>query len=228
MGIEQLFCALQFADSALPIGGFSFSMGLESAVEARVVTTVDELKEFVESHCEAVASTDCVAALSVWHSASNSDFRGVVLADRELWLCRTGHESRRQSQMMGHKLAQLAQSVGCGGAIEWWCSAIERSEVLGLYPTTLALLYCSLGVGREQLFSALIYGAASQMLSAALRLTRFSHIQTQQILFSIGGLCQELYGQYGDCSIDDICQFSVEQDILRSMHERGRSRLFMS
>ena len=36
---------LQFGDSMFPVGGFSFSNGLESAVQKGVVTDVDSLRD---------------------------------------------------------------------------------------------------------------------------------------------------------------------------------------
>ena len=47
--ILELMRALQFGDSMLPVGAFSFSNGLESAVQESVVHDLDTLRQFVKT-----------------------------------------------------------------------------------------------------------------------------------------------------------------------------------
>lgn len=54
---------LQFSDSALPVGAFSFSNGVETAVHEGLVRTPEELEQLVRSALRAMASLEGVAAL---------------------------------------------------------------------------------------------------------------------------------------------------------------------
>jgi urease accessory protein len=54
---------LQFGDSALPVCGFSFSNGLESAIQQHIVHDADSLREFVLTAMRQAATCDGVALL---------------------------------------------------------------------------------------------------------------------------------------------------------------------
>lgn len=226
--LERLFHTAHLTDSALPVGGFSFSNALEAAIAEGVVSSAKQLSEIVESYLDGVATTDGVAALVAWQHACNGDMELAANADTELWLRRVGDEAMRQSLTMGRKLTQLSLKMGCKGAIEWWAAALDRGDIRGCYSTSLGVLFSSLDIGREWLFSSLIYGAANQMLSAALRLMRLSHFETQRILYGLARRCLLLYERVDGLDIDQMQLFAPELEILSSLHEQGEGRLFMS
>jgi urease accessory protein UreF len=60
---------LQFGDSMLPIGGFSFSGGLESAIQKGVVTDVASLGEFTRTAVEQAARGDGIAIVCAHRAA---------------------------------------------------------------------------------------------------------------------------------------------------------------
>src|SRR5262245_36271926 len=73
---------LQFADSTLPVGAFSFSNGLESAVQHGVVHDVPTLREFVRTATRQAASADGIALLVAHRTALAGDLERLQEADR--------------------------------------------------------------------------------------------------------------------------------------------------
>ena len=49
MRIAELTALLHLASPALPIGAFSYSQGLEAAIEARLITDADSARDWIES-----------------------------------------------------------------------------------------------------------------------------------------------------------------------------------
>ena len=72
------------------------------------------------------------------------------------------------------------------------------------------------------------YGVANLILSAALRCVRVSHFDTQAILYRLGDLCDELYREARDLTLDDMNLFTPEADVLAAWHEKGNMRMFMN
>src|SRR4051812_2222331 len=102
---------LQLGDSMLPVGAFSFSNGLESAVQAKVVRDAEGLEAFVRAAARASAGTDGVALLDAFRGAEAGDRDRVRLADREAFARKLNEETRTMSVRMGRKLAELAVRI---------------------------------------------------------------------------------------------------------------------
>ena len=62
--LRQIVHLLQLSDSALPVGAFSFSNTLESAIEWGVVSDAPSLEEFTRQVVRQSAFSDGVAALN--------------------------------------------------------------------------------------------------------------------------------------------------------------------
>ncbi len=77
---------LQFGDSTFPIGGFSFSCGLESAIQTKVVRCVETLSEFTLTMVDQAARGDGVALVWAHRAAlakmSNSSAMSIVKSRR--------------------------------------------------------------------------------------------------------------------------------------------------
>src|SRR5438477_10656393 len=96
---------LQFGDSMLPVGAFSFSNGLEAAVQTGLVHDLDTLRQFVQTAAEQAATGDGIAVLAAHRAAQAGDFDAVALADRAVFHRKLNEEMRTMTVRMGRKLA---------------------------------------------------------------------------------------------------------------------------
>lgn len=217
------------SDSALPVGGFSFSLGVETAVGEGLIATPEELREYLLALTRATASLEGVAALGAYRASQTGDFERLSEVDALLYEQRLGDENRQMSRRMGHKLAELGAGLFPEGELlqRWW-HAIGRKEVEGGHATTLGLLFATAGPGEAALFASLLYGVASQLLSAALRTMRISHHTTWQLLIGLADEVERLYGELCNLEPEQMHLFSPEAEILAALHERGQRRLFMN
>lgn len=224
--ISTAFHLMQLCDSALPVGGFSFSCALESAVAQGVVLSVEELEELVQSVVRQTLFTDGVAALhALRYGAERSE---LLRADSELYIRKPSLEWRTMSCRMGRKLAELSATILPCHDTESWFAAIARGEAFGSYAISQALIFLLCGATEQELFSAVGYGAAAMVTNAALRLMRVTHRDTQRLLFSLAPFIEQSYEEASMLSIEQMRSFSPQLEILASMHERGSQRMFMS
>ena len=219
---------MQFADSALPVGGFSFSNTLESAIDTGVVANSHSLEEFVGSLVRQASTTDGVAALNAHRATMMEDYQRIMLCDRRLYARKANTELRAMSQRMGRKMAELATEITDHRLLIHLVEDIIASRTAGTYAVVQGVTFAVCGIGERELFSALCYGTATMTLNAAVRCMRITHRQTQKILFSLAEQVERLYDEVAKLDINQMHSFSPQVDILSSVHEKGSRRLFMN
>ncbi len=219
---------MQLTDSALPVGTFSFSNGLETAAHAGLVHDADTLESYVRSMTLQAAFTDGVAALHAHRAVRADDYEALLHADRTLFLNKPNSETRLMQQRMGRKLAELGIRLLPSGVMNRWLDDLRTGITPGTYPATQGILFARTGLSEEALFAALQYGTAGTVLNAALRCVKVSHYDTQQILSRLHAYAAGLYEEARRMTLEDMNAFAPQADILASMHEKGTMRMFMN
>jgi urease accessory protein len=219
---------LQFGDSMLPVGAFSFSNGLESAVKHGVVRDVVTLREFVRTATRQAASSDGIALLVAHRAALAADLARLGEADHAVLNRKLSEELRVMSVRMGKKLAELAERVVAAPLVGTWLARIRNGEVPGTYPVVFGLALAAQGIGEPETFAAHQYGVATMMVGAALRLMRLGHVDGQAILYDVNGAIEEDYARVAHATLDDMATFAPVADILSAAHVTAHVRLFMS
>lgn len=225
---ESIMHLLQFTDSTFPVGTFSFSNGLETAAYEGIVTDAPTLREFVESQARQAAFTDGVAAIHAHRCYLSGDYDGIVEADRMLLRYKMNAEARLMLQRMGKKLAELASGLFDSPIIKTWLEGINSGEVPGTFPVGQGLAYAAAGVSEKDLFCAHQYGVINMVLSAALRIVRVSHYDTQKILFDLASRIEKFYEEASRMELKEMNAFFPQLDIIASLHEKGNMRMFMN
>jgi urease accessory protein len=226
--IDQLMRALQFGDSMLPVGAFSFSNGLESAVQQGIVRDPESLRQFVRTAVRQSATTDGIALLEAFRGTLAGDDGRVDRADRAAFNRKLHEEMRTMTVRMGRKLAEMSEKVLAAPDVSSWLARIRAGKTPGTYPVGQALVFASLGLSEQDAFAAHQYGVASMMLGSALRLMRLDYLDAQAALFAINGDAEEAYRNVADASLDDMASYAPVLDVLASLHVRATVRMFMN
>ncbi len=226
--IAEAMRLVQLTDSALPVGTFSFSNGLETAAQTGLVHDAATLEEYVLDIVRQTAHTDGIAALHACRSRLADDYDGIVEADRALMLCKMNAEARQMLRRMGRKLAELATLLVDDSIMSRWLGDVKRGAAEGSYPVAQGILFAACGISERGLFASHCYSSANMVLGAALRCVRVSHYDTQRIIYRLGDRTDSLYDEIRDMTIDEMHAFAPQADILASMHEKGSSRMFMN
>jgi urease accessory protein len=219
---------LALSDTAFPVGAFSFSDGLESAVACGVVRDAPSLEEYAYTIACQVAHTDGVAALCSLRAAESGDFDELLRADSTLIMAKTSFEARLKAVRMGRRLAELAARILPTPLTQRWHDAVQGGLADGCYATSLGVLCSAAEVGELEMFAAVVFGALATVSGAALRLLRLSHFDTQSLMFRLSERTDALYADVCEMTLDEMYTFAPEADILMSIHERGFSRMFMN
>jgi urease accessory protein len=226
--ISELMRVLQFGDSMLPVGSFSFSNGLESAVQHRVVHDLESLRRFVRTAVQQTATSDGIAVLEAFRGARAGDEGRVERADRAVFNRKLNEEMRTMSVRMGRKLAELAERVIEAPRVSAWLAAGRAGATPGTYPVAQALVFAALDLSEHDAFAVHQYGVAGMMLGAALRLMKLSYLDAQAVLFEINGEAEAAYQRVAGASLDEMAAFAPVFDVLAALHVRANVRMFMN
>jgi len=219
---------LQFADSTLPVGAFSFSQGLESAVQLQIVTDARSLEDYLTLILRQAAYMDGVALLHASRASLQDDYERVLQVDHALWSRRVGEEQQMMLARMGKKFAELALAIAPSAMLDRWLGDIQGGKAPGCLPVAQAVVLQGLGAGEAEIFAVHQYGMSSMILNAALRLMRIDHVTTQKLLFEAQASTDHHYRAVRMLDLEEMSSFAPVFEVIVAHHTRTHLRLFMN
>jgi urease accessory protein len=219
---------LQFGDSMLPIGAFAFSGGLESAIQTRVVTDPATLADYARTAVEQVAMGDGIALVWAHRAAAAGKVGELVRIDQRVYARKLSSEARTMSVRMGKKFTELGVAVTGAPLLAALRERIGAGATPGTYPVALAASFAAQGLSARDTFVVHQYGVAAMILSAALRLMKVSHVDTQRMLYELNAGADEAYQAAAIAGFDDMAGFAPLTEILAAVHVKAHVRLFMN
>lgn len=217
---------LQLASPALPVGGFSYSEGLESAVDtAHVRDEAGAVAWLLDQLHLSLARSDLPAmaqAFSAWQRSDSDRVREI-----NDWLVHTrdSAEMRQQNLQMGRSMAEWLKHHESG---DDRLAALNALAPAPTWPVAFALAAVYTGAERPAAMLAFAFGWSANMVAAAMRCVPLGQIAGQRMLARlIGQLPQAV--QAAEAMHDAERQaFTPMLAILGALHESQYSRLFRS
>jgi urease accessory protein len=219
---------LQMSDSSFPIGTFSFSNGLEAACRHGIVHNRATLKEYVQTALRQTAFTDGLAAILVWKAMSREDYLAIRAIDKRLYISKNNHESRLMSRRMGKKMLELGVLLFPSPILHQFKQDVDEDKTPCCHAVIQGMATSVAGLTLRQLFCMHQYGVMNMILGAALRCSRVSHIDTQQIMSELSDGLDEMFVQVMEMTLEDMYSFAPQMDVIASLHEKGDMRMFMN
>lgn len=217
---------LQLASQALPIGGYSHSQGLESAIEAGIVRDEAGVFAWIEDVLEfCMAAYEIPMLLEMCGAWTLQDLQELRRLNDELLATRETSELRAATVQMGYSmrallnvlpempasltegLAEMAEpSLACvwsGAAIHW---AIEPADAAGAY----------------------LWSWAENQVLVAVKTLPMGQSAGQRVLLGIGAAIAQLQREMPSIGARPRSNFAPGLAILSAKHETQYSRLFRS
>jgi len=219
---------LQLLDSALPIGAFSHSFGLETLVQNGTIQNANDLEEYARTMLFGAWSTgDAMAIKGVYLWAAGQTEK-VWQLDEMLHVSRSARETREGLQKMGKRLLRLG--VELHPALDWapLTQAIESRLCVGAHSTVYGWMTHGLGVLLDDAAQGYLYNCVAATINSAVRLMALGQTRAQTLL---AGLLPQIYEAWLQVAETDPFSFSTStpsSEIAMMNHETLYSRLFMS
>lgn len=217
------------ASPALPIGGFSYSEGIESAVDAGLVTGEESAGAWLleQLHLTLSRSELAVAAqaIAAWRAGDLAR-----IAELDAWVLQTreSSEMRQQTQQMGRSLMEWLRTVRPELASTVRPEPVDAPARHLTYPVAFALAASVTGAPVRDCLLAMAFGWAENMMQAALKSVPLGQSAGQRILRGLALEIPVAVDAALSVSDQDRQAFAPMLAILSARHETQYSRLFRS
>jgi urease accessory protein len=217
---------LQLASPALPVGGYSYSQGLESAVEAGTVRDAASARTWIgDSLALSMALSEAPVWCRLYCAWQQLDGNAVGYWNDFFLASRESCELRAETVQMGFSLAKLLTDA------EFVDSA--RLEVLHAleeqsFPTSFACAAAAMHIEKPAGLAAYSWAWLENQVMAAIKLVPLGQLSGQRILHELAASIPNVVSRAASMHDDDICNFAPGLAIASSRHETQYARLFRS
>ena len=223
---STLLQLMRLASPSLPVGGFSYSEGLESAVDAGLVgDEASALRWLVDQLRLALARSDMpvlARSLAAWRRGDHDE---VDAMNRWFATTRETGELLRQAEQTGRSLALWQRHRGITDARLRWLESLQPAPT---WPVAFALAAADSGATARDVLVAFAGGWAENMAQAAIKAVPLGQSAAQRILAALAVEIPDCVADALRLATGDMQAFTPMLAILSARHEEQYSRLFRS
>ena len=224
-GTPALLQLIWLASPGLPIGGFSYSEGLEAAIEHGFVHDEHSAADWLIDQLHLTQSRGDMAVLGQMVTAwQQQDTTRLEALSQWVHATRESAELRLQSEQMGRSMLEWLRNQ----------DAIDADTMLlcncwvPTYPLMFALALSRTGASLESCLQAYAFGWSENMVQAAIKSVPLGQNSGQRILTKLAQHIAPAVSHALNLTDDMRQAFSPMLAILSAQHETQYSRLFRS
>jgi len=225
----NLLQLLHICDTALPIGGFSHSSGLETYVQEGTVNDKSSAKEFVvQQLSQNISYTDGAIMSLAYDAACKGDLKPIIELDAICTAVKLPREIRLASNKLGIRLLKIFENDTAFVLPKKYKECILKDEAFGHYCISFAILSHAMNIDKKQALTGFYYNAANAFVINSVKLIPLGQQDGQEILMSLFPLIDELVQHSLQPNKEMIGYCCAGFDISCMQHEQLYSRLYMS
>jgi urease accessory protein len=221
-----LYRLMTWLSPAFPVGAFSYSSGIEWAVEAGDVTDAASLRDWLAAmlsegsgFCDAVFLAQAHRAASTQDEASLCEIAELAAAFVP------SRERQLETSTQGRAFIEIARSAWACDGLDGMVAACGSSMV---YPVAVGLVSAGHAVPLEPALHAFLHAVMSNWISAGARLVPLGQTDSQRILAGLEADVAATAKRALEASLDDLGSATFRADLASLRHETQYTRLFRS
>ena len=210
----SLLWLLQLASPTLPVGAYSYSQGLEAAIDAGIVIDASTAERWIGDVMEfSMLRMEAPLLFRMIKNPSDVEtLNALFLASRET------AELRAETVQMGYSLNRLLPSLEVGPLV------FEEPS----FPAAFAAAVNAWRIDPQQALQAYLWSWLENQVMTAVKAVPLGQTDGQRMLLSIANRIPDVVSQAIALRDEDVGSFAPGFAILSSKHETQYSRLFRS
>lgn len=214
---------LQLASPALPVGAFSYSQGLEWAVQALIVRDAESARRWLASALEAnFGSFEAPVWWRMYRAWQSADALELKRWNDEFIAARETGELREETRQMGHSLARLAGELNVPGA-----EILHGFGTLS-FPLVHSFLAHAWAIDAHTGLTAYCWSWLENLVMAAVKTVPLGQSAAQRLLLDLGDSIEAIARSAAELEDHELSNYAPMLAISSCQHEAQYSRLFRS
>jgi urease accessory protein len=226
MDQAALLRLMTWLSPAYPVGAFSYSSGIEWAVEAGDITDAASLRDWLAIMLtDGTGRNDAIFFSQTHRAVARSDDAALVEA-AELAAALT---SSRERHLETTTLGRAFVDVTCAA---WPCDALNRLKLLWpgpiAYPVAAAAACAGHAIPLAPALHAFLAALVSNWISAGMRLLPLGHTDGQRLISALAPVVAATSEAALSATLGDLGGAAFRADLAGIKHETQYTRLFRS
>lgn len=210
---------------AYPVGGYSYSHGLEWVVEAGGVKDAATLGDWIEDIlAHGAGRSDAIFLAAAWRAVDGRDERLLAETVELATAFAPSAERRLETLAQGAAFLEATRAV-------WPAPGLDRPAAEGAdvaYPVAVGVCAAAHGLPLAATVQAFVQAFAANLVSAGVRLIPLGQTDGLRALARLEPLIPRIVAGALGAGLDDVGGAAVAADIASMRHETQYTRLFRS
>jgi urease accessory protein len=221
-----LYSLLAWLSPSFPVGAYTYSHGLEYAVESGLVKDRDSLVEWVETIITAgTGRTDAMLFCAAYRAEDAEQLAWVVERADAL---RGTAEMALESAAQGQAFLDTVRAAWAHAALEDWAKTLQTMQRPPAYAVAVAVVAARHGLPLEMTLTAFLHAIVANLISAGVRLIPLGQTDGQKAISTLATTVIVGVKNILNQSIDDLGSATPMIDWTSMRHETQYTRLFRS
>ncbi|MBR0691820.1 urease accessory protein UreF [Bradyrhizobium lablabi] len=221
-----LYRLMTWLSPSFPVGAFSYSSGIEWAVEAGDITDAASLRGWLAAmladgsgFCDGIFLAQTHQAAAARDAARLKELAELAAAFVP------SRERQLETTTQGRAFIDIACSAWNVAGLETLIASCDGPIV---YPVAVGLVAAAHGIPPEPVLHAFFHAVVSNWISAGARLIPLGQTDSQRVLADLEPLVTETARRAGAASLEDLGSATFRADLATLRHETQYTRLFRS
>jgi len=221
----SLYRLLAWLSPSFPVGAFSYSSGIEWAVESGDVKEVEGLRAWIAAIIgDGGGFCDAVFFVHAHRAVLDGDDRLQEICELAAAFA-PSKERHLETTAQGRAFVDTVRAA-------WPCAALEQMLKLWqgpiTYPVAVAVASAGHGIVVEPALLAFLHAIAANLVSAGVRLVPLGQTDGQHVLAALEPVITEAARRASATALEDVGGAAFRADLASMRHETQYTRLFRS
>jgi urease accessory protein len=223
---SALYRLMAWLSPAYPVGAFSYSGGIEWAVESGDITNADTLKRWLTVViAQGGGFCDAVFFAHAHHAASQDDAMKLREVAELAAAFAPSRERHLETTAQGRAFIEATRAA-------WPCAALDRLAAVWdgaiAYPVAVGVTAAGHGIAAEPALGAYLHAVAANLISAGVRLIPLGQTDGQRSLAALEPVVVATTARAFATPLDRVGGAAFRADLASMLHETQYTRLFRS